>query len=82
LQTPKQLFEIENICINNLPLQVVLAVRMCFKVELLLHPIPISLCYLGKEISTSIIWVWVQGMANYTHHGIVFFKIDKAHCKI
>ncbi len=55
---------------------------MCFEVELFLHPIPISLCNLAKEISTSIIWVWVQGTTSCTHHDSVFFKIDKACYKI
>jgi hypothetical protein len=74
-----QLFNIENICINTSHYELNhFAVQMCFEVELLLHPIPISLCNLTKEILTSIIWVWVQGMASYNHHNRVFFKIDKA----
>jgi hypothetical protein len=45
LQTLRQLFKIKNICTNNLPLQVEpFTIWMCSKVELFLHPIPISLC--------------------------------------
>jgi len=50
LQTLKQLFKIKNICTNNFPLRVEpLAIWMCFKMELLLHPIPISFCNLTKK---------------------------------
>jgi len=59
-----QHFHIENIPINNLPLQVEpIVVWMCFKVRLLLHLISISLCHLTKKISISnMIWIKVQSM--------------------
>jgi hypothetical protein len=77
-------FHIENIPINNLPLQVEpIAIWMCFKVELLLHFIPISLCHLTKKFLTSkIIWIKVQNMEGCNDHGAIFSKINKDHYKI
>jgi len=78
LQTFRQLFKIENICTKNLPLWVEpLTIGMCSKVGLLLHPILISLCNLAKEITTSITWVWVQGIEVIVTMVVSFSKLTQ-----
>jgi len=75
---PRQFFHIENILINNLPLQVgPSVVEMCSKMEFFMHFIPIFLCHLVEKIPISIIWVKVQGTKHCNDHDGVIIKVAK-----
>ncbi len=75
---PRQLLHIQNIPINNLPLQVgPSVVGMCSKMEFFIHFIPIFLCHLVEKIPISIIGVKVQGMRHCNDHGEILVKVAK-----
>ncbi len=75
---PRQLFYIDNILINNLPLQVgPSVVEMCSKMELFMHLIPIFLCHLIEKIPISMIWVKVQSTRHCNDHDGVLVKVAK-----
>jgi len=63
LQTPRQLFKIENICTNNLPLRVEpLVVCMFSEMEFLLHPIFICSTWTYSALIVTCSW---NGLEQY-----------------